>query len=278
MNVGIVGLGLIGGSMAKAARARTTHRVLGIDIDETTMLMARMSGAIDDALEDDKVACCDLILLALRPQAAIDWTRDHADAISADTVVVDLCGVKRVVCEALAPLAQSRGFHYIGGHPMAGSENSGFVNADVDLFSGASMILVPDERTDLPMLEMLKGFFLTIGFDQLTFTTPEEHDRIIAYTSQLCHVASNAFVKSPTAQRQMGFSAGSFRDLTRVAKLDEHMWTELFLDNADYLADELERFIGSLEPYLAALRSRDAASLEELLRDGREKKATAGGR
>ena len=175
-------------------------------------------------------------------------------------------------------MAERAGFHYIGGHPMAGSENGGFVNSDRDLFDGASMILVPDEHTDMQMLEMLKGFFLTIGFERLTFTDQEEHDRLIAYTSQLCHIASNAFVKSPSAQRHMGFSAGSFRDLTRVAKLDEDMWTELFLDNADYLADELELLIDELKPYLVALRAHDDEALRALLREGRELKATAGGR
>jgi prephenate dehydrogenase len=278
MDVGIVGLGLIGGSMAKAAKARTTHRVFGLDIDEETMLMARMSGSIDGELDGERLPSCSLVLLALRPQAAISWVVEHADALSGDTVVVDLCGVKRVVCDAIEPIATQHGFHYIGGHPMAGSENGGFINAEVDVFDGASMILTPDEHTDMEMLEMLKGFFLTIGFDRLTFTTPDEHDRIIAYTSQLCHVTSNAFVKSPTAQRHMGFSAGSFRDLTRVAKLDEDMWTELFLDNADYLAGELECLIDELKPYLVALRARDDETLRELLREGREKKATAGGR
>lgn len=278
MDIGIVGLGLIGGSMAKAAKSRTTHRVYGYDINEETMMMARMSGSIDGVLDAEKIPDCSLILLALRPAAAIGWVEQNAGRIGPDTVVVDLCGVKCVVVDAIAPIAEREGFHYIGGHPMAGTENGGFINSDGDLFCGASMILTPDENTDIQMLDMLKGFFLTIGFENLTFSTPEEHDRIIAYTSQLCHVASNAFVKSPTAQTQMGFSAGSFRDLTRVAKLDENMWTELFLDNADRLGDEVELLIAELQPYLEALRGRDEETLRALLREGREKKATAGGR
>lgn len=278
MDIGIVGLGLMGGSMAKATKSRTTHRVYGQDTNEETMMMARMSGAIDGTFDDAKISECSLIVLAVRPCAAIDWVQDHASAIGSATVLVDLCGVKRVVVDAIAPIAEREGFHYIGGHPMAGTENGGFINSDADMFLGASMILTPDEHADIQMLDMLKGFFLTIGFDNLTFSTPEEHDRIIAYTSQLCHITSNAFVKSPTAQTQMGFSAGSFKDLTRVAKLDENMWTELFLDNSDQLADEVELLIDELTPYLEALRSQDADRLRTLLKDGREKKATAGGR
>jgi prephenate dehydrogenase len=203
--------------------------------------------------------------------------KTHAELLSKTTVVVDLCGVKRVVCRELAPLAAKYGFSYIGGHPMAGKERGGFVNSADDLFVGASMILTPDERTDILMLETLKAFFLDLGFAGLTFTDPDEHDRIIAYTSQLAHITSSAYVKSPEAQRRRGFSAGSFKDMTRVARLDEAMWTELLLDNADYLTLELDILIKNLSDYLAALQAGDAEALRSLLREGRERKAAAGG-
>lgn len=160
---------------------------------------------------------------------------------------------------------------------MAGSERGGFVNSTPNLFSGASMILTPDERTDMIMLEQLKTFFTDIGFASLTFSTPEEHDRIIAYTSQLAHVVSSAYVKSPEAQRRRGFSAGSFSDMTRVARLDEDMWTELMLDDADFLTGELRILIDNLNEYLTALEAKDSEKLRALLREGREKKALAGG-
>ena len=220
MTVGIVGLGLIGGSMAKSIKARTAHTVFGCDLDQETMMMARMCGAID---------------------------------------------------------APQYGFAYIGGHPMAGRERGGFTAATDSLYVGASMILTPDKRTDMQLLETLKVFFLDIGFASLTFSDPEEHDRIIAFTSQLAHIVSSAYVKSPEAQKRRGFSAGSFQDMTRVARLDENMWTELFLDDADYLTDELDILIGHLQEYADALKSKDAEHLRALLRDGREKKATAGG-
>ena len=277
MIIGIVGLGLIGGSMAKSIKARTAHTVYGIARSEETLMMARMCGAIDAPLTDDNLPQCDLILLAIRPYAAIEWTRCHADRISKSAILVDLCGVKRVVVEALAPIAEEHGFAYIGGHPMAGKERGGFTSSTEDLYVGASMILTPDKRTDMQLLELLKSFFLDIGFASLTFSTPEEHDRIIAFTSQLAHIVSSAYVKSPEAQRRRGFSAGSFRDMTRVARLDEDMWTELFLDDADYLTGELKVLIGHLTEYLDVLEARDAQKLHDLLKDGREKKATAGG-
>lgn len=277
MNVGIVGLGLIGGSMAKSIKSRTAHTVWGVDLDEETMTLARLSGAIDGRLTDEALGRCDLVLVAIRPRAAVDWVRAHAAFIAKSAIVVDLCGVKRGVCAELAPVARGHGFAYIGGHPMAGRERGGFVNSGSDLFLGASMILTPDETTDMRMLETLKAFFTDIGFAGLTFSDPDEHDRIVAYTSQLAHLVSSAYIKSPEAQRRRGFSAGSFHDMTRVAYLDEHMWTELFLADADYLTEQLKILIDHLNEYLGALTARDADAVLSLLRDGRQKKEFAGG-
>ncbi|MEA4940753.1 MAG: prephenate dehydrogenase/arogenate dehydrogenase family protein [Christensenella sp.] len=277
MNVGIVGLGLIGGSMAKSIKTRTAHTVWGVDLDSETMTLARLSGAIDGTLSNEKLPACDLILVAIRPATAVNWVKEHAAQIAKSAIVVDLCGVKRSVCAALEPVAHEFGFAYIGGHPMAGRERGGFVHSSEELFSGASMILTPDAHTDMRMLETLKAFFTDAGFAGLTFSTPDEHDRIIAYTSQLAHVVSSAYVKSPEAERRRGFSAGSFRDMTRVAHLDEAMWTELFLDDADYLGEELSILIQHLNEYREAIANRDAARLEALLREGREQKAKAGG-
>ena len=277
MTVGIVGLGLIGGSMAKSIKARTAHTVFGCDLDQETMMMARMCGAIDAPLTAKNLKECDLVLVAVRPAAAVKWVKEHAEGIRRDAILVDLCGVKRAVVRELAPVAEQYGFAYIGGHPMAGRERGGFTAATDSLYVGASMILTPDKRTDMQLLETLKAFFLDIGFASLTFSDPEEHDRIIAFTSQLAHIVSSAYVKSPEAQKRRGFSAGSFQDMTRVARLDEDMWTELFLDDADYLMDELDILIGHLQEYADALKSKDAEHLRALLRDGREKKATAGG-
>ena len=277
MNVGIVGLGLIGGSMAKSVKTRTLHTVWGADIDSETMTLARLCGAIDRPLTDENLADCDLLLLALAPRSVVRWVQEHAERIDRKTVVIDLCGIKRAVCQELAPLARQHGFTYVGGHPMAGLERSGFVNAQPDLFTGSSMILMKGPEMDIQLLDRLKAFFTDVGFASLTFTTPEEHDRIIAYTSQLAHVVSSAYVRSPEALERRGFSAGSFRDMTRVARLDEALWTELLMDNRDFLVAQIETLIGNLSGYLDALRSDDAARLRALLKEGREKKAQAGG-
>ena len=277
MNVAIVGLGLIGGSMAKSIKNRTAHTVWGADLNSETMTMARMCGAIDAPLTEENLPQAELILVAIRPGAAIEWVRQHAPLISKSAILVDLCGVKRTVVASIAPVAEQYGFAYIGGHPMAGRERGGFTASTEDLYVGASMILTPDKRTDMRLLETLKAFFLDLGFAGLTFSTPEEHDRIIAFTSQLAHIVSSAYVKSPEAQRRRGFSAGSFQDMTRVARLDEDMWTELFLDDEDFLTKELDELIGHLTDYRNALQDRDAQRLHDLLKEGRERKATAGG-
>lgn len=276
MTVGIIGLGLIGGSMAKSIKARTQDKVLGIDLDEETMNMAKMSGSIDGVLTDEMIPACDIVLIAIAPLAVLKWLREKTDLLKG-RIFIDLCGVKRQIGKEISKTAKEYGFMYVGGHPMAGKEVSGFANASTDLFSGASMILVPDERSDIITLDRLKAYFLTIGFEKITFSTPDEHDRIIAYTSQLAHITSSAYIKSPTAQRHMGFSAGSYKDMTRVAKLDETLWTELFLENSDYLTDELRLLINNLSDYLEALEKRDSEAIKSLLKKGKELKLTAGG-
>ena len=277
MNIAVVGLGLIGGSLAKSIKLRTAHTVYGIDLDEETMMLARMCGAIDSPLTEENLPDCQLVLVAIRPAAAVHWVETHAQLIDKNAILVDMCGVKRSVVSAIAPIAEQHGFAYIGGHPMAGREQGGFTSSTDSLYVGASMILTPDKRTDMQLLETLKTFFLDLGFANLTFSDPEENDRIIAFTSQLAHIASSAYVKSPEAQRRRGFSAGSFKDMTRVARLDEEMWTELFLDDADYLTGELDILIRHLTEYADALKAKDADRLRALLKDGREKKAAAGG-
>lgn len=275
--IGIVGLGLIGGSMAKAIKFHTDHQVYGADLDPDIMALAFASGAIDNVLDEQSIGECDLLLAALPPEALIGWARENAPRIAKTAVLVDLCGVKRLIVEAIRPLAEEYGFSYVGGHPMAGKEHGGFKNSTALLFAGASMILTPGEATEAPLLERLKSFFLSLGFGTVTYSTPAEHDRIISYTSQLCHITSSAFVKSPTAQTHMGFSAGSFRDMTRVAYLDENMWTQLFLADADFLTGELDTLIGHLTEYRDAIASGDKERLHDLLKAGRELKMTAGG-
>lgn len=278
MKIGVIGLGLIGGSAAKAIKERTSHTVYGFDTNQETVFLAGMTKGIDAPLTDELIPACDMILVAIRPDMAVQWVKDHAEHIGKGAILVDFCGVKRAVVSEIAPLAKKHGFRYIGGHPMAGKEVSGYNNAASHLFDGASMILTPDEETDLPLLETLRDFFYSLGFGKLTFSNPDEHDRIIAYTSQLAHIASSAYIQSPESQEQMGFSAGSFRDMTRVARLDENMWTVLMMDNVDYLSAQVDILVENLQQYQKALHEKNAEALRSLLKKGREMKESAGGR
>lgn len=270
MVFGIVGLGLIGGSLAKSVKFHSDHTVLGCDTDETALLQARMTDAIDGELTDANLASCDVVLIALYPQASVDWALAHLDRFRAGTLVIDCCGVKRFVCERLFPAFEGSPATFMGGHPMAGRERSGFSFAQDDLFENASMILTPMPGTDVEEIRRAKELFLSIGFGRVRFTTPREHDEMIAFTSQLAHVVSSAYVKTPLASRHRGFSAGSFRDMTRVARLNETMWTELFLENGDLLLAQTQDLIDRLTEYRDALRDRDEERLRLLLREGRE--------
>ena len=276
MQIGIVGLGLIGGSFARAIKEHTNHTVFAFDIDRSALLGATLVGAIDGELTDDALQKTDLLLLSLYPQATVDYVKAHVNAIRPGTIVVDCCGVKRPVCDALCGFAAQHGFHFLGGHPMAGTQFWGFAHARASLFKGASMILTTNGIDDIHVLETVKAFFLSVGFETLTFTNADEHDKIIAYTSQLAHIVSNAYVKSPTALQRKGFSAGSYRDMTRVAKLNVEMWTELFLENRDYLAAELGLLIDNLQQYKDALNQNDEPALRQLLQDGKDTKRRAG--
>lgn len=269
--IGVAGLGLIGGSMCKAL-IKAGHVVVGMDKDGVTEDYARLAGIIDDKLTPARMGECDYIFVALYPQAAVEFIRDNASLIKPGAVVMDLCGVKRAVCQPCFDIAREHGFTYIGGHPMAGTQFSGIKYARDDMFQNATMVMVTREDEDIFVLGDLRELLRDAGFKAVTLTTAEKHDEMIAFTSQLAHVVSNAYVKSPTARAHHSFSAGSYRDLTRVAKLNESMWTELFLDNADYLCNELDWIISALSEYRDAIKDGNADELKRLLREGRERK------
>ena len=274
MTVGICGLGLIGGSMAKAYHG-AGHTVLGYDRDEASLGYALLSGMIDGRLDERTVAECELLLIALYPQAAIEYLVRIAPSVSGKTVVMDLCGTKKQICEVGFRLALEYGFTFVGGHPMAGTQFSGFANSRKTMFTGAPMVLVFPEGADAALCARCKALLAPVGFGSFAVSDAETHDRVIAFTSQLAHVVSNAYVKSPQAQRHHGFSAGSYRDLTRVAWLNEKMWCELFLENRDFLAEEIDNIINALTAYREALDSADAPRLTALLREGRIAKENA---
>ena len=277
MTVGIVGLGLIGGSFAKAYK-EAGHRVLAWNRSRSVLDFALMAGDADAALTEDNISDCDLVLLCIYPQAAIDWLTVMAPHVGNKPVVIDCCGTKRVVCAACFKLAEEYGFTYLGGHPMAGTHNSGLKYARANLYHGAPMVIVPPVFDDIELLDRVKTLLAPAGFGRFSATTAEKHDAMIAFTSQMAHVVSNAYVKSPTAASHKGFSAGSYKDLTRVAWLNAPMWAELFMENKDYLLDELNILIDNLKAYKSAMENDDQEELTRLLEDGKRRKEEVDGR
>ena len=278
MTVGIIGLGLIGGSMAKAYKENSGATVLAADRDSTIVEYARLQGTVDGELTAETIPSCDLILIALYPRAAMEYLKNTAHLIAKEALVIDLCGTKRTICEAGFALAEQYGFTFVGGHPMAGLHHSGFKYARGNLFHGASMVLVPPTFDDIFLLDRVKKALAPVGFGRMTVTTADQHDEMIAFTSQLAHVVSNAYVKSPTARSHKGFSAGSYKDLTRVARLNEEMWSELFVENKEHLVSELNTLIASLTEYRDAIRDGNTDATRSLLKDGREAKESIDGK
>lgn len=277
MTVGIVGLGLIGGSFAKAYH-EAGARVLAHNRSRSTLEFAMLSGAVDGELTRENIGQCDLVLVAVYPQAALAYLEEMGPYIGSGPVVMDCCGTKRVICQGAFPLARRYGFTFLGGHPMAGTQYSGFKYARSNLYHNAPMVIVPPDFDDIVLLERAKELLAPAGFGRISITTAEKHDQMIAFTSQMAHVVSNAYIKSPTAGSHKGFSAGSYKDMTRVAWLNPGMWAELFLENSDYLLQELDIFLGSMQRYKAALEAGDREELIRLLEEGKRRKEEVDGR
>ena len=276
MNVGILGLGLIGGSLARAY-SLAGHTVYATQRNESMLSFAMLAGAVCGKLDESTVPQCDLILLAIYPDGCAAWLENHAHLIAKNALVIDCCGVKREICGRCFPIAQKHGFTFVGGHPMAGSQFSGFKHSRANLFQGAPMVLVPPVFDDMALLDRVKNALAPCGFGSYSVTTAENHDKMIAFTSQMPHILSNAFIKSPTAQEHKGFSAGSYKDLTRVAWLNPQMWAELFLENRDFVLEELDLYIHSLQAYREAIAAEDAAKLIALLEEGKKCKEAVDG-
>ena len=277
MTVGIVGLGPIGGSFAKAYH-EAGETVLACNRTEDTLRFAMLSGAVDGELTEENIGSCDLVIIAVFPEAAEAFLRRMAPHIGKKPVVIDACGTKRKICSMCFPIAEEYGFTYLGGHPMAGTHKSGFKYARANLFHNAPMVIVPPSFDDIELLDRVKTLLAPVGFGCISVTTAEKHDELIAFTSQMPHIISNAYIKSPTAAAHKGFSAGSYKDLTRVAWLNPKLWAELFLENRDCILNELDWFIAALEQYRDAVKNDDFETLEKLLDDGRRRKEEVDGR
>ncbi len=271
MKVGIIGLGLIGGSLGRVLVSHG-HEVYGADLSPSVMKKAILVKAMNEELTMDIVPTLDMLVVAVYPRDFYAVAENYLPYMQAGSTVIDICGNKRIVMEAMEELHKKYpDINFVGTHPMAGKEYSGIERSSVRLFEGASIILVP-LHNDITVLSSLKNLFLSLGFGEVVFTDAENHDAMIAYTSQLCHIVSNAFIKSDSADKHSGYSAGSYKDLTRVARLSPAMWSQLMIDNRDKLTDELENLVGNLNKYLVALKEGDESALRELLAEGDNKK------
>lgn len=271
MKIAVVGLGLIGGSFCKAIKAYTNHEVYGVGrtLNSRSVQMALQEDAIDKAIIPSELGVADLTILCLHPQGIIDFVEENQEYFRPGSIVIDAGGVKEAIVSAVEPVLESRGVCFIGCHPMAGREFSGYAYSLPDMYKGASMILTPGEKTPEEAVLVVESLARDIRFGRIVKCTPKEHDSTIAFTSQLAHVVSSAYIKSPTTQKESGFSAGSFKDLTRVAKLNEDMWTELFLMNKEALVYEIDTIMGHLQQYRDAIADNQPEQLRELLKEGR---------
>ena len=275
MNIGVVGLGLIGGSLAKSAKKNTKFKVYGYDLDKNVIDKAISEKSIDSELTEKRLSTCDYVFIPLYPEAVIEYVKKNAGNFKENAVVIDCAGVKRSVCEECFKIADNHNFSFVGGHPMAGTQFSGFENSKDTMFYNAPFVLTPKENEDILILANAREVIMSLGFGRVSVMTAKKHDKLIAFTSQLAHIVSNAYVKSPSALERKGISAGSYKDLTRVAYLNENMWTELFLENKDNLVFELDFIIEELKKYSEAMKNNDPDTLRQLLKDGKEMKLKA---
>lgn len=267
MKIAIIGLGLIGGSLARAFSLYTEHTVIGYDINKKSLDLALSEGAISSDAEN--VPLADIYFLALSPVATLNYIKENIGKMQKGAIVTDVCGVKQMITEKCEKICAENGLKFVGGHPMAGREVSGFENSVADLFKNRSYIITTTPTTDDDAVNTLKELVLKIGISDITVTTPQNHDRMIAFTSQLPHILAGAYMKSPTSREHNGYSAGSYHDVSRVASVDENLWSELFLSNKDYLNAELKCLIGSLCQYLTAVEKSDKDELFRLIKESR---------
>lgn len=272
-NIGFIGLGLIGGSLAKATRGNTSYTIYGADNNKSVIEEAQREHIIDYELRDDNAGELDFLVVTLYPSDVAQVIMKISGFLKPGCIVVDSTGVKECVCNEISRKLNEKNILFVGGHPMAGKEVSGYANSEAGLFCNASMILCKDDYTNEEAIDKAKDFYKEIGFNKVVITTPQIHDEIIAYTSQMAHVVSSAYIKSPTLSKRQGFSAGSYKDMTRVARLNENVWSDLFLANDQALLNEIDVFIKNMQEYRDAIAIRDRELLVNLLAKGRELKA-----
>jgi len=275
--IGIVGLGLMGGAIARALRANCTveaEKLLACDKDSETLTTAKKEGLIGQGWKADNAGemlkLCDIVFLCLNPSSILRFLDQWEGAFRAGSLITDIAGTKGSIAAAAEKFREDVDF--IPGHPMAGAEKGGFANSHVCDFRGKNYILTPLSRNMPGNIRFLKNIIYQMGFKRITEVSPGEHDRKIAFTSQLCHVIASALIDCETDTAITRFGGGSFEDLTRIAMLNAPMWTELFIENREALLDRVEQFEKSLDELKKLISGSEAGELEKrlaLVRDRR---------
>ena len=262
MDICVAGLGIIGGSICLSLK-RAGYNVDGYDISPLTLEYALNNGIIDSAATD--FSKYDLVFVALPPQA----TADFIDSISfkVGAIVSDICGVKGFIEKQV--YSKKRNFKYVGCHPMAGKEVSGIKNACANLFDGANMVITNCQKSDISAVQIIKKLTKDMGFARIIECSAEVHDKKIAYTSQLAHIVSNAYVKDGEIEGCFGFTGGSFQDMTRIAGVDENVWAALYLENSQNVSQKIGLLIKNLEDIKATIDGGNQTELVKALQSGR---------
>ena len=260
--IAVVGLGIIGGSIC-AALTNAGYMVDGFGRSRQSVEYALQAGYIH--AEGTRLSDYDVVFIAVPPQATIDYLENGEYKDGA--LVTDICGIKSRLEEVV--YAKPRKYRYVGIHPMAGKETSGISSASPTMFQKANLIITLARQTNPNDVAEIKEYAMAMGFGKIVECTAKEHDAKIALTSQLAHLVSNAYVKSPQVQGCDGFTGGSFQDMTRIAGVDEKMWIQLYMYNQPFILEELNGLIANLSVYRDAIQGNDARKLEEELKKGR---------
>ncbi|WP_298653965.1 prephenate dehydrogenase [uncultured Eubacterium sp.] len=264
MNILICGLGLIGASLAKTLKKNTNHTVLGWNRTESVTEKALRDGVIDKTGDiDSLMAEADITFVNFYPEAIVPFILEHKNSFKKDSVVTDSCGIKTKICRAMEK--EKLDFYFIGAHPMAGREVGGYDNSLDNLYDKASFIVTPVDGTPRNKVDALVGLAESMGFARTVVTTPEHHDEMIAFTSQIAHVLACSYVLSPLAPSHAGYSAGSYRDVSRVARINADMWADLFIDNKEALVKEIDDLVSNLMQFKYNIVNEDSPALKDLM-------------
>lgn len=273
MKITIIGLGLMGGSVARRLRGFHDCRIAAYDRDRESLDLALSDGVIDEAYTDAAGAMrdADLIILCLYPQLNVDHVRDNLDSIKSGAIITDVTGIKGFMIRELEKILPDD-VEFLGGHPMAGREVGGYKSSTDTLFDNAPYIITPTERNTPEAIQLIRDMAKYIGCRTVVTTTPDEHDSIIAYTSQLMHVVAVALCENPLLERSESFAGGSLQDCTRIAVINEKMWSELFVENSEHLAHRITEFQNTLEDMKKAALAGDRAALEKIMKHSTQQK------